>query len=95
MTIAAVWQFTGSTAEQYEEVFKLAGAALHEQPKRLSHTCFRTPSGITVIDVWTDEQAFAAFGAVLGPAVTQAGLTSPPEIYPVQGFMAVDGVRNP
>jgi heme-degrading monooxygenase HmoA len=95
MTIAAVWQFTGNTAEQYEEVFKLGGQAIHAQPDRLSHVCFRTTTGITVVDVWTSEEAFAAFGAVLGPAVVQAGLTTPPEIHPVQGFMAADGVRNP
>jgi heme-degrading monooxygenase HmoA len=95
MTIAAMWQFTGSTAEQYEEVFKLGGEAIHDQPARLSHVCFRTPTGITVVDVWASEEAFAAFGTVLGPAVIQAGLTTPPEVYPVQGFMGADGVRTP
>lgn len=74
---------------------KLGGNAIHEQPARLSHVCFRTDAGITVVDVWASEEAFAAFGAILGPAVTKAGLTTPPVIYPVQGFMAADGVRNP
>jgi len=95
MTIAAVWQFEDATADQYEQVFALGKDAIHAQPKRLSHVCFRTPTGITVTDVWADEESFAAFGAVLGPVVAQAGLTAPPQIYPVQGFMALDGVRNP
>lgn len=95
MTIAAVWQFEGNTAEQYEQVFAKGGHAINDQPARLSHTCFRTPTGITVVDVWASEQAFADFGAVLGPVVTEVGLVTPPEIYPVQGFMAVDGIRNP
>jgi hypothetical protein len=95
MAIAAVWNFEGCTVDQYEEVFKIGGAPIHEQPSRLSHVCYRTPSGISVVDVWSDEAAFAAFGAVIGPATEAAGLTSPPEIFPVQGYMGVDGVRNP
>lgn len=95
MAIAAVWEFTGNTPEQYEEVFTIGGTAINDQPQRLSHVCFRTPAGVTVVDVWTDEQAFAEFGGVIGPAATKAGLLAPPEIHPVQGFMAADGVRNP
>jgi hypothetical protein len=56
--------------------------------------CYRTESGIRVIDMWQDEASFAAFGTVLGPAVA-AGIDAPPEIFPSHGFMAVDGVRNP
>ncbi len=95
MVIAAVWDFQDRTPEQYEEVFTLGGAAIHDQPQRLSHVCYRTPTGIRVVDVWQDEESFAAFGAILGPAVTAAGLDSPPAIFPVQGFMAGDGRRNP
>jgi hypothetical protein len=95
MTIAAVWNFSGCTVEQYEEVFKIGGAAIHEQPQRLSHVCFTTGEGISVVDVWASEEAFAAFGAVIGPATEAAGLTSPPAVYPVQGYMGQDGVRNP
>jgi len=95
MTIAAMWTFEGATVEQYEEVFKLGGRAINEQPARLSHVCFPTSTGITVIDVWTDEASFAAFGAIIGPATVQAGLLAPPAVYPVQGFMSADGVRNP
>src|SRR4051794_24181474 len=91
MTIAAIWDFQDRTPEQYEEVFRLGGALIHAQPNRLSHLCYRTPTGIRVVDVWKDEESFAAFGAVLGPAVAAAGLDTPPEILPVQGFMAVDG----
>jgi hypothetical protein len=95
MAIAAVWDFPGRTPEQYEEVFTLGGEAIHAQPNRLSHLCYRTPTGIRVVDVWRDDESFAAFGAILGPAVAAAGLDAPPEIYPVQGFMAADGIRNP
>jgi hypothetical protein len=95
MPIVAMWNFEGNTVEQYEKVFAIGGAAINNQPNRLSHVCFPTPTGVTVVDVWTDEAAFAAFGAVIGPATEEAGLLTPPMVYPVQGFMAGDGVRNP
>ena len=95
MAIAAVWHFEGNTPEQYEQVFEIGGPAINAQTSRLSHVCFITPTGIDVIDVWTDEVAFAAFGAIIGPATVQAGLTAAPAIYPVQGFMGNDGIRNP
>jgi hypothetical protein len=95
MTIAAMWQFKGNTVEQYEKVFEIGGRAIHEQPDRLSHVCFPVEDGIVVVDVWANEQAFASFGAVIGPATQQAGLAAPPSVYPVQGFMAVDGQRKP
>jgi hypothetical protein len=96
VAIAAVFDFPGRTPEQYEEVFRIGGAAINNQPNRLSHVCYRTPTGIRVVDVWQDEESLAAFGVILGPAVAAAGLEAPPpEIFPVQGFMAADGVRNP
>ena len=95
MTITAVWTFTGATPEQYEKVFELGGPAIHNQPNRLSHVCYRTDNGICVTDVWADEASFAAFGAIIGPATEAAGLLDPPQIFPVTGFMARDGVRNP
>ena len=95
MTIAAVWHFNGNTPDQYEKVFEIGGAAIHDQPARRTHVCFRDTTGLTVIDVWDDEAAFAAFGAVIGPATEAAGLLAPPTIYPVQGFMGADGIRNP
>lgn len=95
MPIAAVFQFPGATTDQYEKVFKLGGASINNQPTRLSHVCFETPEGVTVVDVWADEASFAKFGGIIGPATEQAGLIGGPSIYPVQGFMAADGVRNP
>jgi hypothetical protein len=95
MTIAAVWHFEGNTPEEYEQVFTLGGSAINNQPARLSHVCYITDTGIDVVDVWADEASFIAFGAIIGPATVQAGLLAPPAIYPVQGHMANDGVRNP
>lgn len=95
MTICAVWNFDGASMDQYEKVFEMGGDVINDQPERLSHVCYERPGGITVVDVWRGEDAFAAFGAVLGPAVQAAGLTEPPSVFLVQGFMDASGVRNP
>jgi hypothetical protein len=47
-----------------------------------------------VIDVWADEQAFAAFGQTLGPAVRNAGLDATPAVYAVEQIMTQDGTRS-
>lgn len=95
MPIAAVFEFEGATVDQYEKVFEVGGDAINAQPKRLSHVCYPTATGIVVVDVWADEESFAAFGEIIGPATAQAGLDGMPQVHPVQGFMAADGVRNP
>ena len=71
-----------------------AGDAIIEQPSRLYHVCYRTQAGFTVIDIWADEQSFAAFGQTLGPAVRNAGLDADPAVYPVEQTMAQDGTRS-
>jgi hypothetical protein len=46
------------------------------------------------VDVWADEQSFAAFGEVIGPATQRAGLDARPAVYPVQGIISQDGQRS-
>jgi len=94
MAIAAVFQFSGESVEKYEKVFEVGGAAITEQPRRLSHVCYRRGDGFTVVDVWADEESFAAFGQIIGPALQRAGLDGRPEVYPVQGVISPDGVRG-
>ena len=93
MAIAAVFEFPGESVEKYQRVFD-AGDAIVNQPDRLYHVCYRTDTGFTVIDVWADEQSFAAFGQTLGPAVQQAGLDARPAVYPVEQYMTRDGTRS-
>jgi len=93
MTIAAVFEFPSEPVEKYHKVFE-AGPAIANQPDRLYHVCYRTGTGFTVIDVWADERAFAAFGEVLGPAVQQAGLDAKPAVYSVEQYMTQDGTRS-
>ena len=68
--------------------------AIVNQPSRLYHVCYRTQDGFAVVDVWADEQSFAAFGQTLGPAVRNAGLDAGPAVYPVEQIMTQDGTRS-
>jgi hypothetical protein len=94
MAIAAVFRFPNEPVEKYEKVFEVGGAAITHQPNRISHTCFKTEQGFTVVDVWSDERSFAAFGEIIGPALQQVGLDGRPEVYPVQGLISQVGTRS-
>lgn len=93
MTIAAVFEFATEPIDKYLKVFE-AGEAIVNQPDRLYHVCYRTERGFTVVDVWKDENSFAAFGQILGPAVQRAGLDARPVVYPVEQVMTQDGTRS-
>jgi hypothetical protein len=93
MAIAAVFEFPGEPVEKYHKVFE-AGEAIVNQPNRLYHVCYRTGTGFTVLDIWADEQSFAAFGQTLGPAVQNAGLDARPAVYPVEQTMTQNGSRS-
>ena len=87
MPIAAVFEFSNESIDKYEKVFEVGGAPIVDQPDRLHHVCYRTESGFVVVDVWADEESFAKFGEIIGPATQQAGLDAKPLVYPVQGLM--------
>ena len=93
MAIAAVFEFPSEPVDKYHKVFE-AGEAIVNQPNRLYHACYRTDTGFTVIDIWSDEKSFAAFGETLGPAVQRAGLDARPAVYPVEQLMTQDGTRS-
>ena len=94
MPIVAVFEFPGQDIARYHKVIEAGGAAILEQPKRLSHTCYRTDGGFTVVDVWEDEASFAAFGEVIGPATQQAGLDAKPVVHPLAGAITQDGTHT-
>jgi len=94
MAIVAVFEFPGEQVEKYEQVLRDGGPAILNQPDRLHHVCYRTDSGFTVVDVWTDEQSLAAFGEILSPANQKAGLDVKPAVFQVQGLVTQDGQRQ-
>jgi hypothetical protein len=94
MPIVAVFEFPGEDIAKYHKVFEVGGAPILEQPSRLSHLCYRTDGGWTVIDVWKDESSFAAFGEIIGPATAAAGLDAKPLVYPLEGTIAQNGTHT-
>ena len=55
MPIVTVFEFPGEDIAKYHKVFEAGGPAILEQPARVSHICYRTEGGFTVVDVWEDE----------------------------------------
>jgi hypothetical protein len=94
VAITAVFECPNEPVDKYEKVFEFAGVAITNQPNRLHHVCYRTQNGFTVVDVWADEQSFAAFGEVIGPALQRAGLDVKPAVFPVQGVVSQNGQRS-
>lgn len=58
------------------------------------HVCDRTEGGWTVLDVRENEESFATFGEVIGPATAAAGLDARP-VYRVEGTVTKDGHERP
>jgi hypothetical protein len=97
MAIVAVFEFPDAPVESYEKVFEFVdGELVANQPSRRYHLCYRTGDvGFVVVDIWDDEESFAAFGEDIRPAIEQVGLDAKPLIYPLQARMGPDGVRTP
>jgi hypothetical protein len=80
MAITVVFDFPTGSVEQYRQVFESGGQAIVDQPARLHHQCFANGDGITVIDIWEDEESFGAFGGIIGPALAEVGLETTPDV---------------
>jgi hypothetical protein len=90
MAIVATFDFT-DPIDKYYEIMKLGGDRLLDQPERLTHVCYRTDSGFSVLDVWADEQSFRRFGDTLMPLFQQLGLRSEPHIYQCENTIDQQG----
>jgi hypothetical protein len=96
MAIVVVIEFPNDPIEKYDQAWETGGRPMVDQPKRLHHIAYRTGDiGFTVVDVWEDEEAFQAFGAIIGLATDAAGLDGRPTVHPLLGYVGPDGVRNP
>jgi hypothetical protein len=65
MAVAVVFQFPKGGIEIYDKHLAAYGHELLEQPARISHVCFETAAGYTVVDVWESLEAYEAFDDVL------------------------------
>ncbi|HVA04464.1 MAG TPA: hypothetical protein VMU64_12055 [Acidimicrobiales bacterium] len=89
MAISAVFELPHDSVEKYERSFAQGGAII-DHPQRISHVCDRTGDGFTVLDVWEDEESFAALGVVIGPAM-QMRTGWQTRHHPVQAIISQDG----
>lgn len=91
MAIAVVFELPeGSSLEEYDELFGMNDELSH-QPDRRVHVCYETPNGFGVLDVWESEEAFAAFGEVLGPLISKTNLTPTPHVHRVHQTLTPHG----
>jgi hypothetical protein len=89
-----VFEFPGEYVDKYEQVFEIGGTPITDQPKRSQHVCYQVEGGFVVVDVWDDEESFAAFGEMIGPATAAVGLEAKPVVFPVVGTISQQGVRG-
>lgn len=89
MAVAAYFHPKNMTLAQFEEIHKrLDEAGEGDNPHRLHHSCFGEDGDLMVYDVWDSPEAFAAFGAVLGPILAEVGVeVDPPHLMPVHKLL--------
>ena len=95
MAVVLVHQGPDLTQASYEQVVRsMIGKDRPEStsdwPEEglLAHAAGEGPSGFRVIDVWESEEAAQRFGEKLGPHLQEAGITTPPELYPAHTFVS-------
>jgi hypothetical protein len=75
---------TGMTTAKYDEVMRRLDAAGASAPAgRHYHTCFGSPEGLRVVDVWETMDHFEKFGGTLVPILTSLGIeVGAPDVQP-------------
>jgi hypothetical protein len=89
MAIGVYFGSHSMTSERYHDVLQKLEAAGVGSPKgRLYHASFGDPNDLHVFDVWASQEEFNAFGAVLMPLLTAAGVTpGAPQIMPIHNVI--------
>lgn len=90
MTVGLIMLFDGVSSEQYDQVMRELGLALHDDfganwPEGIiSHVAGGRPDGgWTVVDIWESQEAFDKFfNDRLGPALGAVGTLPQPTIAP-------------
>lgn len=85
MTIAVLFEATGTWEQYLEALEKLEEAGWGNPKARLYHVAGPTDGGFRIVDVWDSPEAFEEFGVVLIPIVEKVGFTPPePQVWPAQ-----------
>ena len=85
MAITAIFENSGMTQQQYNQVLRdLEAKGLGAPKGRLHHVAGPIEGGWFVVDVWESEEALGAFAETLVPIIAATGAAlSPPRIIPV------------
>ncbi len=92
MSVGLIMQFDGVGSEQYDQVMRELGLALHNDSGDnwpagiVSHVAGARPEGgWTVVDVWESQDAFDKFmNDRLGPALGAVGTLPEPTVSPFE-----------
>jgi hypothetical protein len=86
---------TPMTAQQYDECIKRLKKAGAAHPRgRVYHACFGPSDKLAVFDVWTSQEAFDKFGAVLMPIMQELGVdTGQPAVMPIHNVVTPPAAR--
>ena len=94
MPVLMIHDSPGGTEEQYRAVIaRLSDGkgfnSLSDWPVKgiLFHVAGPTDTGFRVIDIWESEEAFAAFGPFIGPALEEVGFPGGPVLYPIAALV--------
>lgn len=82
MTLAVLFDCSSDTLAQYDRAFDLAPELAHQSARPI-HLCASSGDGFLIVDVWESAEAFATFGAVLGPVLDQVDLHPSPDVRTV------------
>ena len=88
MAIGVIFDGSGMSQEQYEQVNQLASPSNHPPPGMLFHAAGPRDGGFSVIEVWESQEALQEFfGEKLGQALQQANITTQPTFFQVINTM--------
>jgi hypothetical protein len=81
MTVIAHVVIKGVSREQYDKVREVTGWLERQPDGGFAHLAWWEGEDNHNVDVWDNEEAFAAFGTDrLGPAMAQLGIEAVPEV---------------
>ncbi len=88
MAIALVFHGVGVTQAQYDQVVQETTPGNKPPAGMLYHAGGPVADGWRVVEVWeSQEAADRFFKEKLGAALQKAGITAPPEVFPVHNIM--------
>ena len=89
MAIVAVFNADGMSPREYDKIVQeLEANGLGTPDGRLYHVAATTEDGYMVVDVWENEEKFAAFGEKLTSLIAGLGITPvEPQIRPVHNVI--------